>query len=210
MDIKKKYYHTIMPYNGGPRQEELDEILFKLGWILKKGYVLPGKEVKRLYGNKISTASRGKDGGDPMISLTVNNQNLHSADRKFLKEHRYSLFSYGFDEYAVNEPSIAFNESIDKVYNLQVRGMFTERLVEEPISLKYMDAITLKPCVRTNKYFGPEDEKYKVYTEGYFTYTFLNNVRKLLKEYHYDVPIVSLTTGNEYIGKARVLTPQSK
>ncbi len=210
MDIKKKYYHTIMPYNGGPREEELEEILFKLGWILKKGYILPGKDVKRLYGKKISTHPHGERDGDPMISLTVNNQNLHKEDIKFLKEHRYSLFSYGFDEYAVNEPSIAFNESIDKAYNLQVRGMFTERLVEEPISLKYMDAITLMPCDRSKKYFGAEDEKYSICTEAYFTYTFLNSVRKLLKEHHYDVPIVSLTTGNEYIGKARVLTPQSK
>ena len=106
--------------------------------------------------------------------------------------------------------AIVLNESIKDNYTLIENGIYLERQIDQPISLKYMDAISILPTYGIEYLFEPQEITAKLgqmFTDYYFDLEFIKSLEELLHKYGYDVPIVSIRTGhvfnenNEYYEK---------
>ena len=209
MEFKNKYFHSIHPYKGGERREELEEILYKLECILKSGYILPYKKIKKLYPD-ISRHPLGRNNEDDKISIALDRNSEEPVDYEYRKkEHRSLFFEDAYDMFTLEEPAIVLNEGIKERYDLIVRGMYLEREVAEPISLDFMDALSIPVTEEVKKYFDSSERKEPcVCTELYFNHKFLTNAKKLLASYNRKVPVVSIWTGNEFQPRVRQRKPQ--
>lgn len=203
MELKYKYFHAIMPYTGGEREEQLNEILYKMECILECGYILPWQEVRELYSG-ISRNRHAHNNGDNRISIVKHSDNETKADFELRRKNAGSpFFDYAFEMFPNEEPAIVLNESLKKDFHILNKGVFMERQVAEPIPLKYMDAISIIPQEDIAPYFRKsEKQEGTVWTELYFTVDFVRKIRKLLDKYGYEnIPIVNLYTGCEFIDK---------
>ena len=202
MDITKKFFHAIMPYKlGQGRKKQLEEELYKLECILKCGYILPYKEITKLYPNILRNRWAHNNGDDRVSICRHAWGHRDEEDEAYRRANRRKLMENAFDEFAYQETAIVLNESIAEDFKLITEGMYLEKQVEDPIPLTYMDAISIRPTVELKPYFqSSEIAEPNVYREypGYFTIDYLIKVKELLTKYGYDVPIVSIKTGNVF------------
>lgn len=196
MEIKEKFFHTLMPYGYGTREEELEEELWKLECILKCGYILPYKDISKLYPNTLRHKLANNNGDDKISICRHAFGPLDEEDKKYIKENRYGLMEFGFEQFPGQEMAIVLNESLQKDFKLITYGMYLEKQVAGPIPLTYMDAISIPPTKEIQTYFStPDHKEMGIYSENYFTLDFLIKVSKLLEKYGYNIPIVSVLTG---------------
>ena len=208
MELKYKYYHGVRShnYNGvgtllERNNKTLNDILYKYDCILKSGYILPYKDIKNLY-DDVTRHPVGRCNGEDRVCISLHGSNPEQFDRehvdkyRFFEENAYSTFVNG----SLHSTAIVLNEAIKDCYELIPQGMYLERQVTEPISLEYMDAISILPNERLIPYF--EDEDY-LKTHGCllnddFNLEFLYRLKSLLEKYGYNVPIISIVTGHEF------------
>ncbi len=196
-----------MPYNSETRKEGLKEELYKLECILKCGYILPYRYTKKIYPN-ISRHPYADNNGNTGISICRHDFGKQEEyDEEYLRTYRYRLIEYAFDMFPAEETSIVLNESIKDNLNIVNEGIYLERIVKEPIPLKYMDAISINVTEEIMPYFPTlESKEAGCISDAYFTLDYLRKVRKLLTQYKYDIPIVSVMTGNEFQDPGKVKT----
>ncbi len=198
MDIESKYFHSIMSYNRKSRDEQLNEILHKLECILKEGYILPYKEIREKY-PEIERNNNSRSNGDERISICLHTMKRQAVDREFLDRHKHDLIEYAFDMFALESIAIVLNEEIENKYKMYPRIMYLERQVEGAISLKYMDAISIYVTDEIAEYFiNPEKKEWPAFAPGKYNIDFLRRVKELLIKYGYNVPILSVMSGNEF------------
>lgn len=209
MTLNKKLFHSIHSYicqlseNDISRDEELEDILYKLECVLKTGYILPYNETLKLYGNTISRNCYLNFNSDHMISLSLHKDNAEQIDIDY-KECFSGDVEDAFQEYIIQEPSIVLNESIRSDLKFaKYNGIYLERLCCEPISLKYMEAISVFGSGNLVPFF------YKIKQEDYEKYSclesprnvkieYLYRIKQLLEKYRYNIPIVDICSGKEF------------
>ena len=126
---------------------------------------------------------------------------MEQVDREYLKEHfnERAEVEDAFRMFIFENVSIVLNESIKDNYNLIPKGICLERQVNEPISLKYMDGVSILPTYGIEYLFEPETVTSKLgpILDEYYDLNFLKRFKELLHKYGYNVPIVSIRTGHE-------------
>ena len=207
MELKNKYFHGVQSYNyyGNITERQtktLNDILQKYEYILKCGYILPYKNIKELYGD-ITRHPIANYNGDDRISITLHEKKIEEYDLEWKKKHYYYNEESAFRMFILEaeySSAIVLNEKIKDKYNLIQNGMYLERQISEPISLEYMDAITIFPNSNIAKYFENEEDlkKHGHYYQDDFNIEFLNKLKELLIKYGYNVPIVSIITGHAF------------
>ena len=204
MELYSEYFHSVHPYKEKERTKQLKEILYKLECILKAGYILPYRNIKRLHPD-ISRHSNGGLNGETRISVSLHEDNVQPRDILFKKVH-FGDVGNAFNMFALVEPSIVLSSSL-KDYNLIRKGMFLERQILGPVSLEYMDAISILPVGEISPFFGETRELQEDYIKRHnlivdnklYDKEFLLKIRLLLDKYEYkDIPIVSIMSGNEF------------
>lgn len=207
MDLKNKCFHSVHSYKYDNydeivRQEQLKDILYKFELIFKSGYILPYRYIKRLYGdvsrNKYKRLNRNN-----MISISLHMDKPEEIDLKYKKECNNDVED-AFESFVFQEPSIVLNENImNELRHIKYPGIYLERLFLEPISLKYMDGISIRSGMLRPFFEHVDEKEYEKYAKQCdlirgVDLDFLDKLRDLLIKYKYDVPIVNLLTGNEY------------
>lgn len=204
MELCSGYFHSIHPYKEKDRTKQLEEILYKLDCILEAGYILPYRNIKRFHPD-ISRHSNGGLNGETRISVSLHEDNVQSCDILFKKLH-FGDVGNAFKMFALGEPSIVLSSSL-KIYNPIRKGMFLERQIYGPVSLEYMNAISILPVGDIAPYFGETKEFQEDYIKKHdlivnnklYDKEFLLRIRALLDKYEYqDIPIVSIMSGNEF------------
>ena len=203
MDLKDKYFHSIHSYlETEDRNLMLEDILDKMEKIFKCGFILPRKEITKLYGNTISKNIYSNLNGNDFISVS-----LHSSNPQILdEEYKNTIPDYedAFQSFILQEPSIVLNGAIQKELKfLKCNGIYLERFVAEPIPLKYMDAISVFSIGMIEPFFRDfsSEEYHKCIIDSSYrkiTIEFLDKIKELLKMYNYNVPIIDICQGNEY------------
>ena len=208
MELKTKYFHSVHSYkyfdedygNDEVRQKQLQEILYKFDCILKSGYILPYKEIEKRY-EDINRNMCARFNGKDMISISLHEDNPDDLDLKY-KEDCEGNYEDAFQSFVFQEPSIVLSESIVNLKHIDYPMIYLERLFKEPISLKYMEAISVRPDRLWPFFENVPKIKYEEYaTQRRFRYIdleFLSNLRCLLDKYGYNIPFVNLLTGNEF------------
>lgn len=214
MELKTKYFHSVHSYkyeydeNGicydygddKVRQKQLQDILYKFDCILKSGYILPYKDIEKQY-EGINRNMGARFNGKDMISISLHEDNPDDMDLKY-KEDREGDYEDAFQSFVFQEPSIVLSEDIKNLKHINYPMIYLERLFREPISLEYMDAISVTPGRLWPFFESVPKIKYEKYaTQRRFRYVdleFLDNLRGLLDKYGYDVPFVNLSTGHEF------------
>lgn len=214
MDLRNKYFHGVQSYMHvsdirKDREKQLEEILYKFESILKSGYILAYKDIEKLHG-KINRNPLARMNGDDRISISLHEKNPELIDYKYLKNHYREEIENAFKMFIFENVAIVLNESIKDNYNIIEEGIYLERQVDEPISLKYMDAVSILPTYGIEYLFDSEEDTVKlgqIHTGYYFDLNFIKRLEELLHKYGYNVPIVSIRTGhvfnenNEYYEK---------
>lgn len=81
-------------------------------------------------------------------------------------------------------------------------SIYLERLFYEPISLKYIEAISILPSSLTPFFDSIPENQYNYYSNinSYreLNLEFLDNLKELINKYKIDVPIVNIINGNQY------------
>ena len=214
MELRSKYFHGVLAHNyygklsrEESRNQSLKDILYKYECIFKDGYILPYKDIKEKHGgidrHRVCTCN-----GEDSVSICLHEKSPEKIDIDFRKkaelkiyeENAFRTFVSEGDSYS-GPSAIVLNESIKNEYELIRKGMYLERQVKKPISLKYMDAISIFPNSNIAKYFetGEDLIRHGRYYENTFNEEFLYNLRELMKRFGYNVPIVSIVTGHEFI-----------
>ena len=211
MKIKNKYFHGVRCYNNYLDESDvsvrknntLNDILHKYECIFKCGHILPYNRIKELYGD-IDRHPHARNNGEDRISISLHKRNPEQRDIELLrKNERYFYFEENaFSRFICSglySSSIVLNESIKNRYELIPKGMYLEREVPEPISLKYMEAISILPNEKLIPFFENEEdiEKYGCLLNDDFNLDFIHKLNSLLEKYGYDVPIINIVTGHE-------------
>ena len=207
MNLKEKYFHGILSYMhisdiDAERNKQLEEILLKLECILKCGYILPYKDIVKKYGSGvINRHPFAQINGNNNISISLHKNNPEAIDYQYLRNHYRQDIEDAFEMFIFENVSIVLNESIKEHYNLIENGIYLERQINKPISLEYMDAISILPTCGIEYLFDTRDVTAKLgqmSTPYYFNFDFIKSIEELLHKYGYNVPIVSIRTGNEF------------
>lgn len=108
-----------------------------------------------------------------------------------------------YKSFVSQEPSIILNNKImsELKYN-KYPGIYLERFFYEPISLKYMEGISILPS-SLMPFFEPVPENQYNYFSSInscreLNLEFLESLKELMNKYKIDVPIASIISGNEY------------
>lgn len=207
MELRNKYFHGVQSYNyygnfSDRRDKTLNDILHKYECIFKCGYILPYRNIQEIYGN-IDRHSIARYNGEDKVSISLHEKSPETTDIEWMNKHhdyeenafRIFIFQGGYNS------SIVLNETIKDNYKLIPSGIYLERQVPGPISLEYMDAISIFPNSEIARYFeiGEDLKKHGHYYQDDFNIEFLYRLRGLLIKYGYNVPIVSIVTGHEFI-----------
>lgn len=204
MELYSECFHSVHPYSEKDRVKQLEEILYKLECIFKTGYILPYKDIRSLYPD-VSRHSNGGLNGENRISISLHEDNAHFYDKLFKKIH-FGDVGNAFTMFALRAPSIVLNSSL-KEYRLIRKGIYLERQISGPISLEYMDAISILPSGEIAPFFGETQKFQETYLKehnlipdcNHYDKDFLFNIRSLLDSYNYNnIPIVSIASGNEF------------
>lgn len=217
MELKNKYFHSVHSYlyNKGEdykyrsREKELDDILYKFECIFKSGRILPYDAIKNLYGY-VNRYGRPQYNDDYLISVSLHEDNPEPLDIAYLNEieEEDGYCENAFRMFPYQEPSIVLNERTKELKHYICPVIYLERQFREPIPLEYMDAISIYPGQVTPFFDDIKEDKYDYYLElakkefkrenRYIDLAFLDKMIELLSKYNYDVPIIDITTGNEY------------
>ena len=195
MKLKNKLFHSVhsylyYSYRDTYRLEQLRDILDKYEMIFKSGYILPYKNIKELYGNTVNRNLLYRLNKDDMVSVSLHEDNPQEIDIKYKKENAGKVED-AYGSWVYQEPSIILNEDIMKdLSHYKYTGIYLERLFFEPISLKYMEGISIVPY---NVVLDKEQ-----YISNDLTIEFIKELKELLLNYNYNVPIIDLLTGEEY------------
>ena len=195
MELKNKLFHSVhsylyYSYRDTYRLEQLRDILDKYEMIFKSGYILPYKNIKELYGNTVNRNLLYRLNKDDMVSVSLHEDNPQEIDIKYKKENAGKVED-AYGSWVYQEPSIILNEDIMKdLSHYKYTGIYLERLFFEPISLKYMEGISIVPY---NVVLDKEQ-----YISNDLTIEFIKELKELLLNYNYNVPIIDLLTGEEY------------
>ena len=131
-----------------------------------------------------------------MVSVSLHEDNPQEIDIKYKEENEEVENAYG--SWVYQEPSIILNEDIMKdLSHYKHTGIYLERLFFKPIPLKYMEGISIVPY---NVVLDKEQ-----YNGNDLTIEFIKELKKLLLNYNYNVPIIDLLTGEEYTLKKALL-----
>ena len=206
MELRDKCFHSIHSYRYSDfddriRLEELKDILMKFEMIFKSGYILPYREIVKLYG-KVSRNRYIRFNSDDMVSISLHKDSPEDVDLEY-KESCNGDYEDAYQSFVFQEPSIILNRKImDELKHSKYPCIYLERLFYEPISLKYIEGISILPFSLT-PFFEPVPEKqYDYYSNIHscreLNLEFLDNLKELINKYKIDVPIVSITNGNEY------------
>lgn len=203
MDLKDKYFHSIHSYlETEDRNLMLEDILDKMEKIFKCGFILPRKEITKLYGNTTTKNKYINLNGDDFISVSLHSSNPQKLDEEYKKT--IPDYEDAFQSFILQEPSIVLKGTIQKELKfLKCNGIYLERFVAEPIPLKYMDAISVFSIGMIAPFFKnlSSEEYHKCIIDLSYrkiTIDFLDKIRELLKKYNYDVPVIDICQGNEY------------
>ena len=205
MELKNNYFHGVQPHiyygDSSERKNKLRDILRKYDYIFKCGYILPYKDIKDIYGG-IDRHPVAHYNGDDKVSISLHELRPEQVDREWMRKYhdreenafRRFIFQDGYPS------AIVLNESIKDKYELIPGVMYLERQIGEPISLDYMEAISIFPNSEIAPYFetGDDLKLHGRYYDESFNIEFLKRLRMMLKIYGYDVPIVSIVTGHEF------------
>lgn len=207
MELRDKCFHSIHSYSFDSkleeriRLEELKNILMKMEMIFKSGFILPYSDIIKLYG-EVSRNRYARFNGNDMVSISLHKDNPEDVDLKY-KEMSNGDYEDAYQSFIFQEPSIILNGKImNELKHSKSPCIYLERLFFEPISLKYMEEISILPSSLT-PFFEPVPEKqYHYYSNIHscreLNLEFLDNLKELMNKYKIDVPIVSITNGNEY------------
>lgn len=89
MELRDKCFHSIHSYKYDYfeeriRLEELKDILIKIEMIFKSGYILPYREIVKLYG-EVSKNKYVRLNSDDMISISLHKDNPENVDLEYKK-----------------------------------------------------------------------------------------------------------------------------
>ena len=89
MELRDKCFHSIHSYRYDAfkeriRLEEVKDILMKMEMIFKSGYILPYREIVKLYGN-VSRNKFARFNGDDMVSISLHKDSPEDADLEYKK-----------------------------------------------------------------------------------------------------------------------------
>ncbi len=203
MLLKDKYFHSIHSYiDTSYRHIMLDDIIDKMEKIFRCGFILPYKDIVRIYGNVISRNNYVTLNGSDYISISLHESNPQKIDIEY--KEKISNCENAFQSFIIQEPSIVLEPNIAKDLKfLNYNGIYLERLVAEPVSLEYMSAISIFAPGMLEPFFNniPETQYYNCFNDSSFriiTIEYLDKIIELIKKYGYDIPVVDICTGNSY------------
>lgn len=208
MELKNKYYHGVRShiYHGESDETERrnntqNDILYKYECILNCGYILPYKKIRELYGD-VDRHRYAHNNGEDRVSISLHGKHPEQRDIEWMRKYR-DYEENAFNRFIFSElysSSIVLNESIKDNYELIPNGMYLERQIAEPVSLEYMDAISIFTNIELIPYFENEDylKKYGCLLNEDFNIEFLYKLKDLLEKYGYNVPIINIETGSEF------------
>ena len=206
MELRDKCFHSIHSYRYDDfeeriRSEELKDILMKMEMIFKSGYILPYIEIIKLY-ESVSRNKYARFNGDDMVSISLHKDSPEDIDLKY-KETCNEDYEDAYQSFVFQEPSIILNNNImSELKHCKYPCIYLERLFYEPISLKYMEGISIFPGSLTPFFESVSKQQYDYYSNMQgcreLNIEFLNNLKELMNKYKIDVPIVSIINGNEY------------
>lgn len=209
MELQKKYFHSVhsylpnIKYDSAERILEIKDILEKYKKILELGYILSYADIEKLYGNSINRNSRIALNGNNYISVSLHENNPEEMDLKMYKEFDGNVEN-AFHDFIIQEPSIVLSERIkDDLSFLKHPGIYLERLVNEPISLEYMEAISIFVPGYLQPFFNQiepidyeklsHDTIYRIWPIEY-----VDQLLELLNSSNYQVPLVDVLSGKEF------------
>lgn len=208
MKLEKNYFHSVHSYKYNmfdkrDRIIELEDILKKYELIFKSGYILPYSKINKLYGNEVNRNNGLLLNGNNMVSISLHKNNPEQKDIDMYKEYSGNVEN-SFQSFILQEPSIVLNERIkEELKFYKYPGIYLERLVEEPISLKYMEALSifapgyLEPFFYENSLL--DYEKNAQQNDSHIWYIqYVDRLLDLLNKYDYQVPLVDIVTGNKF------------
>lgn len=207
MELRDKYFHSIHSYRFDSkleeriRLEELKDILMKMEMIFKSGYILPYREIVKLYGN-VNRNKYVRFNGDDMISISLHKDSPEDVDLEY-KEMCNEDYEDAYQSFVFQEPSIVLNKKImSELKHCKYPCIYLERLFYEPISLKYMEGISIFPSSLTPFFEVVPEKQYDYYSNVHLcrelNLEFLDSLKELMNKYKIDVPIVNIINGNEY------------
>lgn len=203
MKLRDKYFHSVHSYiETQDRNIMLEDIINKIEKIFICGYILPYKDIKKIYGNTISKNNYFNLNGNDFVSISLHEANPQKLDQDYIKD--IPDCENAFQSFILQEPSIVLKPKITKDLKiLKQCGIYLERFVAEPISLEYMCAISVFGLGILEPFFKnlPESEYCKCLNDNSFRkieIEYLDRIKELLKKYNYDVPIIDICTGNQY------------
>lgn len=205
MELKDKYFHSIHSY-----VEPYDDYdlalqirLNKFMDILETGSILCRDElIKRRLLESVHPYKNVN--GNDCVSVSRYRDSETDYDKSYKEEYDGDVES-AFDTFPLQQFSIVLSSDIEKELKLFEAGIYLERLVYKGIPLKYMVAISVFDYGELMPFFNDINQAdfdrifeygYK-YNQGRMIRE-LDEIRRLLKQYNYDVPIVSINTGNVY------------
>lgn len=203
MQLRDKYFHSIHSYiETQDRDIMLEDIINKIEKILVCGYILPYKDIERIYGKTISKNKYANLNGNDFISISLHESNPQKIDEECIKD--VSDYENAFQSFILQEPSIVLKPQIVEDLKIITHcGIYLERLVAEPISLEYMCAISVFGLGVLAPFFKkiPKSEYYRCTNDTSFRkidIEYLDRIKDLLVKYNYNVPIIDITSGNPY------------
>ena len=206
MELRDKCFHSIHSYRYDDfeertRSEELKDILMKMEMIFKSGYILPYIEIIKLY-ESVSRNKYARFNGDDMVSISLHKDSPEDVDLEY-KKMCNGDYEDAYQSFVFQEPSIILNGKImDELKHSKYLCIYLERLFYEPISLKYMEGISILPSSLTPFFEHVPEKQYDYYRNinscRELNLEFLESLKELMNKYKIDVPIVSIINGNEY------------
>lgn len=204
MLLKDKYFHSVHSYiETQNRKVMLDDIIDKMEKIFSCGFILPYKDIERLYGNTISKNKTTNLNGQDFVSVSLHECSPQKMDDDYKKE----IIDYedAFQSFILQEPSIVLESRItNELKFLKYPGIYLERFIAEPIPLEYMCAISVFAPGMLEPFFKSvsETEYYNCLNDSSFRripIEYLDKIMDLLRKYHYDVPVIDICSGNPYM-----------
>ena len=163
--------------------------------------MLPYNDIIKLYG-EVSRNRYVRFNGNDMVSISLHKDSPEDVDLEY-KEMCKGDYEDAYQSFVFQEPSIILNGKImDELKHCKYPCIYLERLFYEPISLKYMEGISILPSSLTPFFFSVLENQYNYFSNinscRELNLEFLDSLKELMNKYKINVPIVSIINGNEY------------
>lgn len=205
MDLKDKYFHSIHAYIEPFDNYDLalEVKLNKFKKILETGYIMCRDELSKRDIAETVHPNKNINGKD-CISVSRYKNSETDYDRWYKAEFAGNIES-AFDTFPLQQFSIVLDSKIEEELKMFEAGIYLERQIYRSIPLKYMVAISVFDYCELIPFFNEmsQDDFDRVFEYNYkydrgYKIKELDEIRRLLKQYNYNVPIVSVNTGNAY------------